>query len=358
MKEATKKLLTTFASAWSDHGFSSAIQLFDQEAYFRQLDEHVTLIWDSKETAADKVQAKFQPRWTWFSELEEGSMYLDANPMALSKKEKDQVALGQTIWHELTHSVELSNDDFAAGGNTEEYGERNAWNMENHLVPLAILVRMERLASSSAPDVRKMKTRWNVATKRFRELAKDREKPESRTTIGLLNGWFGFRVTEGQIRQRYLSLKPNDGPKKFNQRQTNLLQCAIAGAGEKCWEGAWDISGRTENIPGFGVFDDEGRMNVQIDSSIYVTPKTTPNPCLDDGLLYTPGPAKLDDRTLTGSFTCRMRGVTAVYDYTFTMNPDLMSFTGESTTTCRGCPSAWPKSYTTTYKGKRFVAKN
>jgi hypothetical protein len=122
------------------------------------------------------------------------------------------LAVGETVWHELTHAIEDRHGDFdAPDANSKLYAEHNIEYMTQVArSALPFLERMERLARAGAP-VTKLRQAWNAYLK---AMAAANRLPETRKyppNIRLLRTWFGFDVSPTAVKKLYLSGKALPG---------------------------------------------------------------------------------------------------------------------------------------------------
>lgn len=140
-------------------------------------------------------------------------------------------AMGETIWHEVTHALEHTMGDRFTGD--ELHKERNVDYM-THVVRSALpwLDEMERKAKAGA-SVANLKAYW---AKFLKEMAAAGKLPSTVAfppDLALMRSWFGFRANPEDIRKLYLSGAVLPGKQGANLRKALALP-------PETWTGKWD----------------------------------------------------------------------------------------------------------------------
>jgi hypothetical protein len=129
----------------------------------------------------------------------------------------DVLALGQTVWHEVTHALEEQHGDVGAV-DTKEYQERNIDYMSRVIQEaLPWLDRLEEQAKNgaSADKLRALWEKYQAAMAAAAKAASDSGYPPD---LNLMWTWFGFRADPDKIKALYLSAA-FAGPEWANLRE-------------------------------------------------------------------------------------------------------------------------------------------
>jgi len=146
-------------------------------------------------------------------------------------KNADRDALGETVWHEVTHALEDQNgDDFT---NPDKlYQDRNTWYM-THVAKnaLSVLDQMERRAKAG-DSVQQLRAYWTKYLKEMEAAGKLPETLKYPPDLDLMKRWFGFRANPAEIKALYLSGKALPGKQGANLRKALALP-------PQSWDGEW-----------------------------------------------------------------------------------------------------------------------
>lgn len=159
------------------------------------------------------------------------TLYFSKDPRKAKASEK--AALGETVWHEVTHALEDKNgDDF--DNDDPLYQDRNTYYMgEVARKALPRLEQLERNAKSGA-SVAKLKAIWRKYIEAMDDAGELPETTKYPPDIAKMRKWFGFRANPAEIKKLYLSGKVLPGKKGANLRKA-LAAVKIP----QDWAGLW-----------------------------------------------------------------------------------------------------------------------
>jgi hypothetical protein len=143
-----------------------------------------------------------------------------------------RAAMGETVWHEVTHAIEDEHGDIGYFDN-EAYAERNIDYM-TYVARSALpwLEQLERQAKKGA-SVAKLKALWQKYLKAMDAAAKLPSTTQYPPDLGLMKTWFGFAATPADIKAAYLSGKALPGKQGANLRKALALP-------PESWDGDWE----------------------------------------------------------------------------------------------------------------------
>ena len=226
------------------------------------------------------------------------------------RKEKSR-ALGQTVWHEVTHAFEDQHGDIGVF-DSAAYAERNIDYMT--LVADSALMQLERmeLNAKNGATAETLRANWQNYLKQMETAAK--LNPDYPPDFALLKSWFGFDVNADSIKKMYLTDKAFAGDQWKNLRE------ALAGPD---WSGKWTTDWSWPTLV------------LQVSGSTVAGTWLSPDPRETWESLK--GTLSQDGKTLTATWKATRVG----YDPTFMWN---CSFTMEVVTSADN--GTWHGSYT------------
>ena len=121
-----------------------------------------------------------------------------------------KAAMGETVWHEVTHAIEDKHGDIGVF-DTEAYAERNVDYM-TYVVRSALpwLEQMEKQAKAGA-SVKKLGQYWGKYLASMAAAAKLPSTTAYPPDLTLMRTWFGFRANPDEIKTLYLTNKAFSG---------------------------------------------------------------------------------------------------------------------------------------------------
>ena len=133
-------------------------------------------------------------------------------------KADERAALGETVWHEVTHALEDENgDDFTNADPL--YQDRNTWYMKQVIDgALPWLANLEKQAKKGA-SVEKLKAIWQKYLKAMDVANNLPETKKFPPDLALMRGWFGFKANPAEVTALYLSDKAFSGKQWANLRR-------------------------------------------------------------------------------------------------------------------------------------------
>ncbi len=145
-----------------------------------------------------------------------------------------KAAMGETVWHEVTHAIEDVHGDIGFFDN-EAYAERNVDYMTSVArSALPWLEQLEKQAKKGA-SVAKLKALWQKYLKAMDLAAKLPSTTQYPPDLTLMKTWFGFRAEPNEVRALYLSGKALPGKLGANLRKALALP-------PETWTGRWDTN--------------------------------------------------------------------------------------------------------------------
>lgn len=198
---AAYKYLQQFMTDYNKTGFSKVASIGNLATY-RQTLAGVKIVVDPNVTAV----AVYDP---------------NTNTIKFSKdprktNPKDASAMGETVWHELSHAIENKHGDIGTFDN-EAYAERNVDYMSSVIrQALPVLELMEKKAKAGASETQ-IKALWDKFLQRMSAASSLPSTTQYPVDAATLQSWFGFNVNPGTIKAMYAS--GNSGlPKAANAR--------------------------------------------------------------------------------------------------------------------------------------------
>jgi hypothetical protein len=133
-------------------------------------------------------------------------------------------AMGETVWHEVTHVLEDQHGDIGYF-DSEAYAERNVDYMT--FVARNALPWLEQLEKQAKKGVsaEKLKVIWEKYLSKMAEAAKLPSTAQYPPDLELMKTWFGFRANPEEVKALYLS------GKAFSGKQWANLRKALTGPG-------------------------------------------------------------------------------------------------------------------------------
>jgi len=142
------------------------------------------------------------------------------------------IAMGETVWHEVTHAIEDAHGDIGYF-DSEAYAERNVDYMtfvaRNALPWLELLEKQAKKGAS----VEMLVAIWGKYQGKMAEAAKLPSTALYAPDLGLMKTWFGFRANPDEVKALYLSGKALPGKQGANLRTALALP-------PKSWDGEWE----------------------------------------------------------------------------------------------------------------------
>jgi hypothetical protein len=152
-----------------------------------------------------------------------------------------RIAMGETVWHEVTHAIEDARGDIGYF-DSEAYAERNVDYMTSVARgALPWLEQLEKQAKNGA-SVEKLKAIWQKYLKAMDAAAKLPSTTRYPPDLGLMKTWFGFDVDPADVKAAYLSGKAFSGKKWENLRLA--LQAPFK---SEDWAGYWRSTGASDD---------------------------------------------------------------------------------------------------------------
>ena len=129
-----------------------------------------------------------------------------------------KAAMGETVWHEVTHAIEDKHGDIGVF-DSEAYAERNVDYM-TYVVRSSLpwLEQMEKQAKAGA-SVTKLGQYWQKYLASMAAAAKLPSTTAYPPDLGLMRTWFGFRANPDEIKTLYLTDKAFSDKKWANLRK-------------------------------------------------------------------------------------------------------------------------------------------
>jgi hypothetical protein len=147
-------------------------------------------------------------------------------------------AMGETVWHEVTHAIEDRHGDIGYF-DSEAYAERNVDYMtfvtRNALPWLELLEKQAKKGVSAE----KLKVIWDKYLSTMAEAAELPSTALYPPDLGLMKTWFGFRANADEVKALYLSGKALPGKQGANLRRALASSFSV-----KDWAGAWGTAER------------------------------------------------------------------------------------------------------------------
>jgi hypothetical protein len=289
LQGAAYEQMKSFMQAFDKDGFAKVTDLGTARTYKATL-AGLTLVVDS----SIKGVAQYDPKTK--------TLTFSKDPRKVTAAGK--AAMGETVWHEVTHAIEDEHGDIGFFDN-EAYAERNVDYMTSVARgALPWLEQLEKQAKKGA-SVAKLKALWQKYLKAMDAAGKLPSTTQYPPDLDLMKTWFGFSATPAEIKAAYLSGKALPGKQGANLRKALALPT-------ESWDGDWetdtvfgDVLLTQSGASVTGVFDWSG----------------DPLPTRLEGA------ASADGKTLTGRIVC---GDPNAVDQQFsiTMRLDWLAFEG------------------------------
>lgn len=183
---SSRDLMTNHMTQYEKYMFYQAVKLGDVLLYRKAL-EGVSLV----------VNPTLGPLALY--DPNDKKIELSKDPGSLTSV-GDKLAMGETLWHEVTHRLEDMNGDFK-GSSNPVYDERNVEYMRDVMeVALRNLCRMEDLARGGASSAQ-LKKYWDGFLRIMASLEKDPRFAQMKKSE--LKNWFDFEVDPKKIERFY-----------------------------------------------------------------------------------------------------------------------------------------------------------
>jgi hypothetical protein len=218
LQGAAYEQMKTFMQAFDKDGFAEVVDLGAAKTYKATL-AGLTLEVDPML----KGVAQYDPKTK--------TLTFSKDPRKLTGAAK--VAMGETVWHEVTHAIEDAHGDIGYFDN-EAYAERNIDYM-TYVARSALpwLEQLEKQAKKGA-SVEKLKALWQKYLKAMDAAGKLPSTTQYPPDLGLMKTWFGFAAAPADIKAAYLSGKALPG-----KQGANLRKALAAGFKPEDWAGVW-----------------------------------------------------------------------------------------------------------------------
>lgn len=241
MRFEAADLLKEHLRKFNKHVFNSSagVSLGDESTYLNALNS-VDLVYDPSIGS----NAEYQPPVT--NAL---GMVIRPGRIVFSEdisKGSSNPTMASTIWHEVTHVIEsINGDDDSVNNKNRDYQERHIEYMEQAVRAMDKLAQLEKSAERG-DGVESMKKYWDDFQKEF-DKAKEQPGPavfpveEAR-----MSGWFGFKLSPGQVLRHYASGAGGDKLKNMAEEIMGIVPentpqpTPSSDIGKYTWEGQWD----------------------------------------------------------------------------------------------------------------------
>jgi hypothetical protein len=220
LQGAAYEQMKTFMQAFDTEGFAKVVDLGTSSTYKATL-AGLTLVVDPSIQGV----AQYDPTTK--------TLTFSKDPRKVSAAGK--AAMGETVWHEVTHAIEDEHGDIGYFDN-EAYAERNIDYM-TYVARSALpwLEQLEKQAKKGA-SVAKLKALWQKYLKAMDAAGKLPSTTQYPPDLGLMKTWFGFAATPADIKAAYLSGKALPGKLGANLRKALAMP-------PESWDGRWETNG-------------------------------------------------------------------------------------------------------------------
>jgi len=201
VKGAAYQLMKQFMQQYDKCGFAKVVDAGRPRYYQRALSDSRVVV-DRSITGL----AEFDPN--------ANTIKLKRDPRLLKKAQR--LAMGETVWHEVTHAIEHAYGD---PDRDVLWNERNIAYM-THVYTSAVpwLWQMEKKAKAGA-SVKVLRRYWDKFLQYIDKAERLEETKAYPPDLALLRGWFGFRTNPAEVKKLYLSGKVLRGKKGKNLRK-------------------------------------------------------------------------------------------------------------------------------------------